>query len=404
VRRRPPDHRRAARAPVRDRAPPVLRTRFRQPGSFRRFLRFEGESRADFLAEVRRDLLIAAIRRRESAAERARINAKWHARTTCARAVADGDECGLIAPFAAGPPALGVLYGPDALAIDPASDTVYVTTSNWLVLIDGRTCNAATTAGCAQQRTIRFEDTDLRGLAFDPSTGTLYLANADGSVVVFDARACNATVGRCQAAARIHVARQLTPDQLLLDPATHTLYVVDDGIGTIAVIDAAHCNALDRSGCGKAPARLRTADDSPQAIAVNPATGTLYVANDRGYSVSLVDTRTCSALDASRCAAAAPAFKLPGIANPIALAVDPATGALYVSADTDQLFALDGATCNATVASGCAHAPRVARIGREPGDIAIDERTRTVYVSNGEERSVSLIRADRCNATATAGC
>jgi DNA-binding beta-propeller fold protein YncE len=432
-----------------------LRTRFREPGSFRRFLKFDGESRADYLAEIRRDLLVAAIRRRESRAELARYNAKWQARTTCARAVADGNVCGLIAPFAAGPPAVGVPFGPDAIAIDPASDTLYVTTSSSLVLIDGRTCNAATTAGCAQLHTIRFGDTDLRGLAFDPSTATLYLANADGSVVVFDARACNATVARCQAAARIQVARQLTPDQLLLDPATHTLYVVgDDGSGTISVIDAAHCNALNRSGCGKAPVRLRTADDSTQAIAVNPATGTLYVANDDSDSVSLVDTRTCSALDASRCGAAAPAFKLPGIANPIALAVDPSTNALYVSAGTDELFALDGATCGATVLSGCAH-PRTVKLretgraiaidapthtayltghflggvslldtatcnatvatgcaptqpaahaGREPNAIAIDERTRTVYVANGEERSISLLRADSCNATTTTGC
>jgi DNA-binding beta-propeller fold protein YncE len=425
----------------------ALRTRFRRPGSFRRYLRAHGEHEADVLARTRNDLLVAALFHHLTHAELNAFNAKWQARTTCAWAVADGDVCGLIAPFAAGPPSIGVPGGPDAIAVDPVSDTVYAVTSNALVMIDGKTCNAATTSGCAQLRTVPLPHTDPRSLMVDPATGTLYLGAAEtDAIVALDTRTCNAAVPRCAGGAVVKLGSGVIPGQLLLDPSTHTLYAIDDGDAAISVIDVAHCDAADHSGCGKRPATLRTADDSPQAIAVGPANDTLYVADDNGYRVSLVDTRTCSALNASRCAAAAPVFKLPGIANPLAFAVDPSANALYVSADTDQLFVLDAATCNVAVRSGCAHprtvkvreagrnialdapthtaymtarfaggaelldtaglrAPRLARTGSHPGPLAIDERTRTVYVANGPlSDSILLLPADRCNATTIAGC
>jgi DNA-binding beta-propeller fold protein YncE len=430
-----------------------LRTRFRQPGSFRRSLRFEGESRADFLAEVRRDLLIAAIRRRESLAERARINAKWHARTTCARAVADGDECGLIAPFAAGPPAVGIAGGFDGLAVDPVSDTLYVSHEDGLKLIDGRTCNASTTSGCTDIREAGFRDADLRGIAIDATTDTVYVAQAEtDSVLVLDGRTCNATItSGCYSGAVVRLARDGVPEQPVVDPATHTLYVRSNA-HVVYVIDTSRCNGSDHSGCGNAPARLRTADELPRAIAVSPATSTLYIVNEDTKTVSVADTRRCSALDASGCGARWPAIAFAWA--PLTIAINPPTGALYVTTDDDAIHAIDGAACNATamtgcqaqrsvklresgraiaidapthtayvtgrflggvslldtatcnaaVSTGCARTPPVARTGREPDEIAIDERTRTVYVANGEERSVSLIRADSCNASTAAGC
>jgi DNA-binding beta-propeller fold protein YncE len=433
----------------------ILRTRFRRSGAFQRYLKAHGEHEADFLVGVRQDLLLAAIRRHEPLDERAGFAARWQARTTCAHAVANGALCGLIAPFAVGPPAIGIQLGAGGLAVDPASDTIYVASDGALTMIDGTTCNASVTSGCGHARTVGVPGADEDDVLVDPTTETVYVAlRGTESIAVFDARECNAVHADCDVGTSMHVPSGAPPIQPLLDPSTHTLYAIDDGDAAISVFDVAHCNALDHTGCGQRPATLRTADDSPQAIALDPVANTLYVADDNGFRVSLVDTRTCSAANTSRCAATAPTFKLPGIANPLAFAFDQSTNALYVSADTDELFVLDAATCNATVRSGCASSrtvhvresgrniaidaptrtayftgrfldgaelldaaacnpgngagcgrtPRLARTGGGSGPLAIDERTRTVYVLNGEESSVSLIRADRCNATATAGC
>jgi DNA-binding beta-propeller fold protein YncE len=414
-----------------------LRTRFRRRGSFQRFLRARGERTADYLAEVRTTLLVAAIERHETHAELDAIGVKWQQRTTCARAVSNGDICGLIAPFAASPPSLGIAPGPESIAVDPVSDTVYVGSNTSLTLIDGTACNASDTSGCGHPRVVAAPHIDPVAIAVDPATRTLYVGSAGSDeIAVLDARTCNAKVASCKAVGVVKLKRKVSPQQFVLDPVTHTLYALEDNV---SVIDVSHCNALDRSGCRKTPARMRI--DSPEKLGLNPATGTLYVGSEFD-SVSLVDTRSCGALNTSRCAAAAPTFELPGIASP-AFAVDPATNTVFLAGYPSKLFMLDGATCSATVRSGCAHprtvrlrgrgegiaidgpthtiylatpslggaelldagtlrTPHLARTGRGSREVAIDERTRTVYVGNDD--SVSLIRADRCNASTTAGC
>ncbi len=442
-----------------------LRTRFRRPGSLQRFLKANGEHTADYLVELRQQLLSAALERHESAAEQNLFQDKWKARTTCARGIGDGILCGLIAPSGRGLPAVGAPLDPSQIVVDPVSDTIYVLAANELMLIDGRTCNASTTSGCARARTILLAGTSPSAITVDPATETIYLSVTErpAAIDVLDARACNATTisGCSHLTAQVRLGAGLVPDRSIVDPSTHTLYVRDqDRSGTISVLDIRACNATDHSGCAKPPARLRTDDGLPSntvfngTLAVNPATSTLYVANDAGraQTVSLVDTRACSALDASGCAARWPRLNLPG--PPLTLGLDASTGALYVSLIPGKVAVIDGATCNGTVRSGCGrqrilrlreapsaialdgpthtaymattvlggaelldtaacnatasggcqHAPRLAPTGGDPGDVAIDERTRTVFVANGTDESVSLIAADRCNATTAAGC
>jgi DNA-binding beta-propeller fold protein YncE len=379
-----------------------------------------------------------------------------HPPTTCAHAVGNGLSCALIAPARNGPPAIGVADVPDGIAVDPVSDTVYVVAAERLVLIDGRACNATTTTGCAHPRVIALPHTSGHGMAIDATTGTIYLADTgtESGVDVIDARTCNATtVSGCSKATPVRLGRDIVPAQPVIDPATRTVYVRDDG-PFVSVIDARRCNALDRSGCAQSPARLRTSDEIPAGLAVSPATGTLYVGNVDDNDVSVIDARTCSATDTSGCPARWPAFALKG--PPVAMAVDPPTGALYVASNdekldvvdvarcrgailtgcsrrrvvaipgerpnaaiaidapahtayisaigTDGVALLDTATCNPRKGSGCARIPRQAHVGPLPTGLAVDKRTRTVYVLDSAGESVSLIAVDRCNAAVTRGC
>ena len=120
------------------------------------------------------------------------------------------------------------------------------------------------------------------------------------------------------------------PDGLALDPATHTLYTSNQNDSSVSVINTATCNARTREAavststrcrCRRAPARRASPSDT--------ATGTIYVANIGGNSISVINARTCNAINFSGCRQTPASIKDPG--GPIALAVDQATDTVYVA-------------------------------------------------------------------------
>ena len=64
---------------------------------------------------------------------------------------------------------------------------------------------------------------------------------------------------------------------------------------------------------------------------------------------------------------------------------------------------INTATCNAKVRSGC-RVVATARVGSSPLAAAVDSRTDTVYVMNGNDNTVSVLNGARCNAQVTRGC
>ena len=82
-----------------------------------------------------------------------------------------------------------------------------------------------------------------------------------------------------------------------MDEATDTVYVAlkanGDYAGTVAVIDGATCNGTDTTGCGQlsptVPAGFGVND-----VAVDAATGTVYVTNNEDATVSLIDGAICN--------------------------------------------------------------------------------------------------------------
>ena len=98
------------------------------------------------------------------------------------------------------------------------------------------------------------------GLAVDPATRTLYSSNQNASSVsVINTAACNAgnTAGCDQRVLEIGLPAGASPQGIAFDAATGTLYVADIGDNTISVINARTCNAVQRSGCGQVPASIR---------------------------------------------------------------------------------------------------------------------------------------------------
>jgi DNA-binding beta-propeller fold protein YncE len=324
------------------------------------------------------------------------------------------------------PPAIN-LTGPGASAADPAVATLYVTTgTNTVTMINSQTCNASRHDGCTPTPPTAKVGAYPGAVAVNPRTHTVYVANhgsgKTGSVSVLDDQTCNATTtSGCTNARTLHVPGG-NAAAVAVNPVTDTIYVTTDpasGDGspsTVSVFNGATCNATTSSGCAQAP-HSATVGFNAAGLAVNAATDTIYVTNfDQqntpfgGNTVSVIDGTTCNATITSGCGQAPQTITVgPAFTTPNAVAIDQATDTIYVAnaqnyEGAGTVSVINGATCNATTSTGCGHTPPSVRAGFGPNDIAFDPGNRTVAVANLEDVSISVINAATCNATVTTSC
>jgi len=307
-------------------------------------------------------------------------------------------------------PTVAVGGGPVGDVVDPSTHTLYVanTNDNTVSVINAAACNAIHTAGCGQTPTTFAVGSAPLALANDQSTHTLYVANAAGNFVsMIDTAACNATDTKDCTPSPTTITVGNSPALLAIDQATSTIYVPNSQADTVSVIDAATCNSADTSGCSHVS--TLTVGSGAQAVALNSQTNTAYVANFNDGTVSVIDTATCNATVTLGCGQTPPT--VPVGVNPGAVVVDQASNTAYVvfgpggnATNLGAVAMINGATCNATVRSGCAQPPPTTPIGSGPAWITENPMTRTVYAMNYEDSSVSVIDAATCNATDSAGC
>jgi YVTN family beta-propeller protein len=318
------------------------------------------------------------------------------------------------------PPTAQVAGGPQAVVADAAAGAIFVAnfTDDTVSVVAAASCNAEVITGCRHKPPAIKVGTSPDGLAFDGLTRSLYVANqGDNTVSVIDTARCNVsdTSGCGRPVATVHVGNG--PVGVVVDQASHTAYVTDNGGSTVSVIDTATCNAEMTSGCGQVPGTV-AAGDSPFGIALDPLTHTVYVTdlgtNDEGDTVSVIDGASCNALVRSGCGDA-PATVTVG-SGPFGIAVNPTTDTIYV-ADTGQLFAtangrtvsvINGATCNASGTSGCGQVTATVNVGRAPFGVAVDQDTDIIYVvdnAGGEtDATLSTIDGAHCDGIDSSGC
>jgi DNA-binding beta-propeller fold protein YncE len=242
-------------------------------------------------------------------------------------------------------------------------------------LINDRTCNATTHAGCANVPEFAVPNGNPTAIAVNTATGTLYVAAA---------------------------------------PPT--------GPSVIDVYDAATCNAPNPTGCSQRPAMVTAGPAGRQipGMAVNRLTNTVYATNVGSLSEGLagdplyvINGNRCDAATTTGCAdppaattVGLPAFKAIGVpASPEGVAVNEATNTLYV-ADFENgegygaVSVVNGSTCNATTITGCTNqtAPTVAA-GFGTFGVAIDSKANQIYATGIQDTSVSVINGATCNAT-----
>ncbi len=298
------------------------------------------------------------------------------------------------------------------LAVAAAVHTLYVTQpgSDSVAMIDTRLCNAAHLFGCGATPAHVALGVLPVGIVVDPATHTIYLNNmGDGTVSVIDAATCNVSNrSSCTAIAQpIPVGNGNA--ELALNPSTHTVYVANGGDNTVSVIDAGHCNAMSQSGCGSTPASVAVGG-GPRRVGIDSSTNTIYVSNfggGAGHTISVIDGSGCDAATAVSCGQT-PATITVGLA-PQGLVVDQSTHTLYVAnqAFNDEpgtVSIVNAAICNAAESSGCGQTPPTVATGLGPRALALDPARHLVYTANLGDATSSVIRGARCNATNPAGC
>ncbi|HTA01565.1 MAG TPA: YncE family protein [Streptosporangiaceae bacterium] len=313
-------------------------------------------------------------------------------------------------------PEVQVGYRPGTIAVDQVTDTIYVVNSadNTVSVINGATCNALNTSGCSHRPPTVKVGSNPVDVSLDQATDTVYVANwgngTGTTVSVIDGRTCNGQVtsgcGQIPATVTIGTA----PAGVVVDEPADTVYaatVAPSGAEAVWVIDGATCNATTTSGCGQKPASVTVGAGSADynvAFAIDQATQTLYVANWKNNTLSVIDTATCNATTTSGCARTPHAARAGS--GPDGIALNLATDTLYVADITgDTVWVRDAATCNATVSSGCGtQHPRSLRTGQSPEAITVDQATDTLYVPNGDAGDMSVLNGATCNATVTSGC
>jgi DNA-binding beta-propeller fold protein YncE len=302
-------------------------------------------------------------------------------------------------------------------SIDPATNTVYAGNTNLpqIDVLNGATCNAGHLSGCAPVAAIPMADpqANMGKGSIDPATHTLYASDPfKNTVSVINTATCNATHTAGCAHQPPVMKIGAAPGPPALNPATHTLYLpFGSNANKVAVVNAAACNAQHTSGCKQAPGVVKVGSGT-FLLAVSAATDTVYAPSTgapsfNSHAVAVINGATCNGTHHSGCGHLAATVRA-GLA-PFDVAVNDRTHTVYVSnfARDDlpgTVSVINGATCNGSRASGCAGHMPTAQVGRSPQGIAVDFRTNTIYVADLFSAAVSKLNGSKCRAGMTRGC
>ncbi len=291
---------------------------------------------------------------------------------------------------------------PTGIAIDPVHQTVYVASgnANSLSMFGEASCNATTASGCSDPRSVSTGGEDPIGVVADPATATLYVVNGgSNTLAVVNISTCNVTdQSGCSAPVAL-VPVPGGPEFLAFDSVTHTVYVADTNSGMVSVLDTRTCNAQSTKGCTR-PLGTVSAGAGAFPIAVDQATNTVYVGTNQG--VAVIDGTVCDGSNMSGCAEQPPSIPLSN--EPAGIAVDDANHTLYVSGESGNVAVIDTSSCNGSDAQGCTATPTMVPVGTDARGATLDSATSTLYVANAGSDTVSMLDTTRCDASTTAGC
>ncbi len=270
--------------------------------------------------------------------------------------------------------------GPLAVAVNPVTNKIYTVNNDnvgyravrySVTVIDGVTNKTATV-------TVGLNPTVL---AVNPVTNKIYIVNTNpdltqpyvnnnggrtGSVTVIDG-ATNSTTT---------VSVGACPCAIAVNPATNKIYVANRDSNTVTVIEGA-TNSTTTVSVGS----------GPDAVAVNPATNKIYVANRDSNTMTVID-----GADNSTATVNAGSY-------PFAIAVNSATNKVYV---VNNGYANDPVMGTVTVIDGATNQSATVAVGLNPITLVVNSATNKIYVTNDNEDNGTMTVIDGAtNSTTT---
>jgi DNA-binding beta-propeller fold protein YncE len=330
--------------------------------------------------------------------------------------VIDGATCNAIITAGCGKTALLTdNYGPSALDVDLATDTVYALNNgsgkgNTVSVLDGATCNGTDTSGCDAASPTVTVGTNANWEAVDQATGAVYVSSYDaGTISVIDGTRCNATnTSGCTSRPRsVPVGAGL--GGVAVDDTLHTVFAVSQNDATLSAINTNTCNGIATSGCANQPPSERAGADLgaaynafPNSVTLLPETDTAYLVSAGGSNIlAVVSVSGCNAINISACrtdSATVPDHEFEA-------SIDAATDTIYASNyNLPEIDVLNGATCDAAHLSGCGPVAEIPMPDPMAAMGAIDDATHTLYAAESFRTTVAVINIANCNAIDTAGC
>ncbi len=226
------------------------------------------------------------------------------------------------------------------------------------------------------------------GQSIQNSENTLFQAAAAEGQSVFVASGDQGSEG-CNVNEKIAATTGSNPVAQAVDPSTGTLYIANQSSNTVSV---------DSEGNTSNPTNFVTAGSvstgtGPDALALDASAGKVFVAN-AGSTLTVIPTATCNRSSTSGCSASTQ-IATGHLVSPAALAVSGTT--LYVG-NSDGTVAIYNATTNAYVTT--VNLPSLS----VPTALAVDSTNDFVYVADGTNNRIEYFNAGTCNAGTQTGC
>ena len=215
--------------------------------------------------------------------------------------------------------------------------------------------------------------------------------------------ALTAATGAYAQSVTASVAAGTSPIAVAINPVTNKIYVANEGSSDVTVIDGATNTVVATVMAGT----------TPFAVAINPVTNKIYVANRGSDNVTVIDGATNTVVTT-----------VVAGTSPRAVAINPVTNKIYVANQdsanvtvinganntvvttvasgssptavavnpvTNKIYVANFISNNVTVIDGATNTITTVAVGTGPRAIAINPVTNKIYVTNGNNNNVTVI-------------